>query len=258
MISPSCTTYSLPSMAILPGLAARFFRTETHVIVVFDHLGADKATFEIGVNDPGGLRRLRSFRIRPARVSSGPVVEYRFRGIQPTVRRPDQPVDARFFQSDLLEKHLSLLVSIQFGDIGLGSGRYDQQFGILFADRAAYRLYMSIPAHRAFFVHVADIEHRLIGQQIQIVDQLAVFLVQFDGAGAFALLQRQLVTRQDVEQPFGALIPGRSLLCTLAMRLSTVSRSFSCSSASMISLSRTGSTLPSTCVMLSSSKQRST
>ena len=71
---------------------------------------------------------------------------------------------------------------------------------------------MSIPAHRAFFVHVADIEHRLIGQQMQIVDQLAVFLVQFDGAGAFALLQRRLVTRQDVEQPFGALIPGRSLL----------------------------------------------
>ena len=49
----------------LTRLAARFFRTETHVIVVFDHLGADKATFEIGVNDPGGLRRLRSFRIRP-------------------------------------------------------------------------------------------------------------------------------------------------------------------------------------------------
>ena len=47
---------------------------------------------------------------------------------------------------------------------------------------------------------------------MQIVDQLAVFLVQFDGAGAFALLQRRLVTRQDVEQPFGALIPGRSLL----------------------------------------------
>ncbi len=85
-----------------------------------------------------------------ARVSSGPVVKIGFE-IQQTVRRPDQPVDARFFQSDLLEKHLSLLVSIQFGDIGLGSGRYDQQFGILFADRAAYRLYMSIPANRAFF-----------------------------------------------------------------------------------------------------------
>ena len=42
------------------------------------------------------------------------------------------------------------------------------------------------------------------------------------------------------------------------MRFSTVSRSFSCNSVSMISLSRTGSTLPSTCTTLPSSKQRST
>ena len=42
------------------------------------------------------------------------------------------------------------------------------------------------------------------------------------------------------------------------MRFSTVSRSLSCSSVSIISLSRTGSTLPSTCTTLPSSKQRST
>ena len=42
------------------------------------------------------------------------------------------------------------------------------------------------------------------------------------------------------------------------MRFSTVSKSFNWSSVSMISLSRTGSTLPSTCTTLPSSKQRNT
>ena len=49
-----------------------------------------------------------------------------------------------------------------------------------------------------------------------------------------------------------------ALFSSFCKRLSTVSRSFSCNSVSIISLSRTGSTLPSTCTMLLSSKQRST
>lgn len=52
--------------------------------------------------------------------------------------------------------------------------------------------------------------------------------------------------------------PARAAFSHFWMRLSTVSRSLSCNSASMISLSRTGSTVPSTCTTLSSSKQRST
>ena len=42
------------------------------------------------------------------------------------------------------------------------------------------------------------------------------------------------------------------------MRFSTVSRSFNCNSVSIIPLSRTGSTVPSTWVILSLSKQRNT
>ena len=52
--------------------------------------------------------------------------------------------------------------------------------------------------------------------------------------------------------------PVCACFCTLLMRLSIVSRSFSCSSVSIISLSRTGFMLPSTCTTLSLSKQRST
>ena len=52
--------------------------------------------------------------------------------------------------------------------------------------------------------------------------------------------------------------PTRTCFSIFWMRDSTVSRSLSWSSASMISLSRIGSTLPSTCTTFSSSKQRST
>ena len=52
--------------------------------------------------------------------------------------------------------------------------------------------------------------------------------------------------------------PVCACFCTFWIRLSMVSKSFSWSSVSMISLSRTGSTLPSTWVTFSSSKQRST
>ena len=52
--------------------------------------------------------------------------------------------------------------------------------------------------------------------------------------------------------------PTRACFSTRLMRFSTVSRSLNCSSRSMISLSRTGFTEPSTCTILSLSKQRST
>ena len=53
-------------------------------------------------------------------------------------------------------------------------------------------------------------------------------------------------------------LPTCAIFSTRLMRFSTVSRSLSCNSVSMISLSRTGSTLPSTCTTLPSSKQRNT
>ena len=52
--------------------------------------------------------------------------------------------------------------------------------------------------------------------------------------------------------------PTLATFSTRLMRFSIVSKSLSCSSVSMISLSRTGSTDPSTCTMLSLSKQRNT
>ena len=54
------------------------------------------------------------------------------------------------------------------------------------------------------------------------------------------------------------LSPALAARVTFSRRFSTVSRSFSCSSISIVSLSRMGSTLPSTCTILSFSKQRNT
>ena len=55
-----------------------------------------------------------------------------------------------------------------------------------------------------------------------------------------------------------SLFPAAATFCCLASLASTVSRSLSCNSVSIISLSLTGSIVPSTCVMFSSSKHLST
>ncbi|SBV98618.1 conserved hypothetical protein [uncultured Dysgonomonas sp.] len=52
--------------------------------------------------------------------------------------------------------------------------------------------------------------------------------------------------------------PVLACFSTFCIRDWIVSKSFNCNSISIISLSRTGFTLPSTCVILSSSKQRRT
>ena len=67
-----------------------------------------------------------------------------------------------------------------------------------------------------------------------------------------------LYASSTVTSTFASLFPNCATFCCFASRLSIVSRSFNCNSVSMISLSRIGSIVPSTCVMLSSSKQRRT
>ena len=60
MTSPSRTTYSFPSIAELPGLAALRLAAELHEVLPPDDLGLDEALLEVGVDDARGLRGLRA------------------------------------------------------------------------------------------------------------------------------------------------------------------------------------------------------
>ena len=85
----------------------------------------------------------------------------------------------------------------------------DEHFGFLARDGRLHRFGIGIARHGAFLVHVADVEHRFVGQQVQVGNQLAVLLLEFDCAGAETLLQHRLVLQQQLH---GALALERYLL----------------------------------------------
>ena len=67
-----------------------------------------------------------------------------------------------------------------------------------------------------------------------------------------------LMRRRMASSTFASLLPDFAIFASFMMRFSTISRSARQSSVWMMSMSRSGSMLPSTCVMFVSSKQRTT
>ena len=64
-MSPSCTTYSLPSDRIVPFSFAAFRAPASRKSRPADGLGADEAALEVGVDHAGGLRRRVAAMDRP-------------------------------------------------------------------------------------------------------------------------------------------------------------------------------------------------
>ena len=107
---------------------------------------------------------------------------------------------------------------------------------------------------------VADVEHRLGGQQLQPAQHASCSSAsRIDGAGRLALAQRRQDRLHDVDLRLGFLVAAAwPSSRSGTMRRSRLSRSASISSVSTVSASRTGSIEPSTWVTSASSKQRST
>ena len=129
--------------------------------------------------------------------------------VEQFVGRFDEPRHARLLQADLFEEHLPLVVLFQFGDVGFGRCGDHQHFCPFVGDGGAHRLGVGVARRGAPFVDVADVEHRFVGQQVEIGHQLAVLLVQFDGAGAAALFEYGLVLEQQFDGALGILVAAR-------------------------------------------------
>ena len=199
--------------ADLARVAAGFFRTQRHVVVVFDHFGADESLLEIGVDDAGRLRGLHAADVGPCARLVGAGGEERFE-VEQFVGRFDQALDARLFETEIFEEHLPLLVALQLGDVGFGGGGDDEHFGFFVGDGRTDRLGVGVARGGALLIDVADVQHRFVGQQVEVGDQFAVLLLQFDRAGAAALLQHRFVLQQQFDLTFGVLVAahGRLLL----------------------------------------------
>jgi len=102
-----------------PGLAADHARrhggslaAEAHIVVVFYHFGAYKAILEVGMDYTGTLRSLPAFAVCPGFHLHLSGRNECFQ-IEQRVCFFDQSVDAALLQSELVEKHLFVLVGLE-------------------------------------------------------------------------------------------------------------------------------------------------
>ena len=91
-----------------------------HEIIVLHHLDPDETTFEIAVDDTGGLRGERAFRDRPGACLLGPGGEIGLK-LQKLVARPDHPVEPGLVEAQFLQEHLGLF-QVELRDLLLDLG----------------------------------------------------------------------------------------------------------------------------------------
>ena len=113
----------------LTGFFPGLFAAKTDKVIVLDDLGTDKPFFKIGVDDTGTLRCFASAEECPSPYLIAPGRKVGLK-IQQVISSFDQTAHAGFFQTDLFEEHLPLFVCLQFGDLALYLGCYDEDFCI--------------------------------------------------------------------------------------------------------------------------------
>src|SRR5690606_23907709 len=106
-----------------PLLPGRLFRAGGHQILVGDDFGPDEAPFEVGVDDPGGLGRLRALPDGPGPHFPFPCCEESDKAQAPETAA-DDPLQARLLHPQLPEEGLPLLGS-QSHEFFLDAGRND-------------------------------------------------------------------------------------------------------------------------------------
>ena len=100
------------------GFANGSFRTQAHIVIIFDDFGTDKALFEIRVDNAGTLRSLPALVIGPCldlHLTSG---DECFE-VQQGICLLDESVYAALFQSEFFEEHQFVLVGFERCDVFL-------------------------------------------------------------------------------------------------------------------------------------------
>ena len=175
-------------------LPARGLTAESDEIFVLDDLGTDEPALEVRMDHTCALRRLSACAERPRAHLIAACGKERAE-VKQGIRRLDEPVNTRLLQTYLLEEHLALLVSLQFGYLALDLSCYDEHLGLFVLDGLAHLLNILIATDSRSLIDIANVEHRFGGEQEQVMcRELLVFVLQFDGACRLALRERIAVT----------------------------------------------------------------
>ena len=107
MMSPSCTTYSLPSRRSSPWSRQRLHGAARDERVVADHLGADEPARDVAVDLAGGVERDRAAADRP-----GPAFVFADREerhvAEQVVAGADHAIEPRFREPEILQERLGV------------------------------------------------------------------------------------------------------------------------------------------------------
>ena len=198
------------------GRSDRRLRLILDEVVILDHLGPDKAFFEVGMDDARRLRRLVSPMDCPGPALVGSGGEEGLES-EEVVGSLDEPDDAGLMEPHLFEEHLPVFVVLHLGNFGFGAGGDHEDLGVLVLDGFADGVHILVAADGGGVVDVADIHDRLVGQQEEIVRERGLFFVeQRHAAAGLALLKGLLIAKQQRQELLRLLVAaGRRLLLDL-------------------------------------------
>ena len=190
--------------------------TVLYKVIVLDDLGPDKAFLKIGMYDSRRTRCLVSFMYGPGADLRLPCRKICAQTEQ-VIGSADQSLNTGMFQPQLLKEHLTLLIAVQLGYLGLYLGRNDQDSGILVLDSLLHFIDIGIAVCGRSLIHIADIEHGLCSQQEELPGDLLVLrIVQHHCTGRLTGLQRSLILHKYLTGLPRVLVSSRSLLLKFA------------------------------------------
>ena len=200
----------LAFQAELAGLARARLALVGDIVVIGDGLGADKALFEIRMDDARRSRAARALLDGPGAGlfrADGEIGHQ----MQELVARADDPVEAGFGEAHRVQIIL-LVFQRQHRDLALDLGGDDHRDRALGGRMGLHLVREVVALIGGALLDIADIEHGLGRQQPQAREGLALLGIHLGGAGGLALAQGDQAARHEVEEFLRVLVAALGLL----------------------------------------------
>ena len=172
----------------LARIARARFAVAGNIIVIGNGFGADETMLEIGVDHASALRRFRSPRHRPGACFFRADREESDE-TQKIVTRADQAIEARLLQSHGGEE-FGAFFRRKLRDFFFDAGRDDDAARTLLLRHLFHGLGEFVAGGGGAFFDIADIEYRLLRQQAQLAERLALFRCEVRFARGLSVTQQ--------------------------------------------------------------------
>ncbi len=183
-------------------LTASGLTLESHVVVIFDDLGADEALLKVGMDDACGLGSLVASVESPSadllRTDSEESAQ-----IENAIGSANKLSHATLFQTEIVKEHLALLISLQLGNLALSLSGDDKDLCALLLHSLTDSIDIGVALIDGSLIYIANINDRLTGEEEELLIQLSLSLGQLDSAKILSIHQGVLVAQEEIEQLLG-------------------------------------------------------